>query len=371
MRAKTARLNLVGSVLALAAFVAPAALPAQPRTFSVSASPTLVLGNDESNDATTFTKAVSATRTPNGNVLVGDLGAVGLRLFSPQGKLVKSAGLSGSGPGEIKYLHSFMRCGNVIFAHDIENGRRSEYSLDLAYKRAVPIVAPQAYQTRCNAAGKFFNYGWERLSSVKAGAFRTTVPFWFSTFDGPAEKSFAEFPGSERWGQQFGTRPLPFGKETAIAIGAARAYVGTADGYVVKVLDFSGKEVGTIRDAAPPTPVTKADIDAAIYAEGGYQSDEARKRLETHYASMKLPATLPSYKALVVDAFDQLWVQDFPRATMKTVRWSVFTGDGKLVGRVQLPTALEVYEVGSDYVLGRYLDADTSAPLIHLYKLIR
>lgn len=359
------------SLLALAALVAPGGLRAQTRTFSVSAAPTLILGDDESSDATTFAKAVSATRLPNGNVLVGDVGAVSLRLFSPQGKLVKSAGRTGSGPGEIKYLHSFMRCGNAIFTHDIENGRRSEFSLDVVYKRAVPIVAPQAYATRCNTAGKFFNYGWERTSSMKAGAFRTAVPFWFSSFDGPPEKSFAEFPGSERWGQEFGTRPLPFGKQTSIAISAQRAYVGTAEGYVIKVLDFTGKEVGVIRDAASPTPVTKADIDAAIYAEGGYQSEEVRKRLETHYASMKLPATLPPYNAFVVDALDHLWVQDFPRASIKTVRWSVFTADGRLVGRVQLPTALDVYEVGSDYVLGRYLDADASVPLIHLYKLTR
>lgn len=38
---------------------------------------------------------------------------------------------------------------------------------------------------------------------------------------------------------------------------------------------------------------------------------------------------------------------------------------------VPLPTALEVYEVGRDYVLGRYVDADESVPEVRLYAVTR
>jgi hypothetical protein len=36
-----------------------------------------------------------------------------------------------------------------------------------------------------------------------------------------------------------------------------------------------------------------------------------------------------------------------------------------------MPKHLEVYEIGRDYVLGRYLDPDESVPLVRMYRLTR
>jgi hypothetical protein len=38
---------------------------------------------------------------------------------------------------------------------------------------------------------------------------------------------------------------------------------------------------------------------------------------------------------------------------------------------VTMPSALEVYEIGRDYVLGRYVDPDESVPEVRLYTLRR
>ena len=51
--------------------------------------------------------------------------------------------------------------------------------------------------------------------------------------------------------------------------------------------------------------------------------------------------------------------------------WRVFGQDGAHVAHVDLPTYLDVYEIGSDYVLGRYLDPDESIPQVRLYRLTR
>ena len=80
---------------------------------------------------------------------------------------------------------------------------------------------------------------------------------------------------------------------------------------------------------------------------------------------------MPAYSAFRVDAMDLLWVKDYPRASSKTVRWSVFGSDGTLVGRVMLPSTLEVFEIGRDYILGRFVDVEVAIPQVHLYALTR
>jgi hypothetical protein len=72
-----------------------------------------------------------------------------------------------------------------------------------------------------------------------------------------------------------------------------------------------------------------------------------------------------------VDALDQLWVEEYPRPRAATVTWTVFAPDGRLVGKAALPRHLSVFEIGRDYVLGRYLDPEEAIPQVRMYRLIR
>ncbi len=305
----------------------------------VSASPILVIGGNEADESTTFGAIVGATRLPDRRILVGERSDYSLRVFSPYGKQLRGFGRKGSGPGEMPYLAQLYRCGNAIFADDIETGYRiSVFSLDLTFQREFRFVAPDIggppYKTACNASQQFLQYGWEGRKQMKAGAFRTNVPFWYADATQKPGVKFCEFPGSERWGSvdggQFrGTRPLPFGKEAIVAIGPQRGYVGTGETYEIMVFDLAGKRVGTIRDATPSASVTAADITLEIELQTANKDEETRKRVTAGYAAMKLPATMPAYSAFKVD------------------------------------------EIGRDYVLGRFMDAEVAIPQVHLYKLTR
>jgi len=50
--------------------------------------------------------------------------------------------------------------------------------------------------------------------------------------------------------------------------------------------------------------------------------------------------------------------------------WSVFAPDGVWLGRVTLPSGLEVYEIGSDYILGRSMD-EMDVERILVYELVK
>ena len=97
----------------------------------------------------------------------------------------------------------------------------------------------------------------------------------------------------------------------------------------------------------------------------------ARAQIERAFATKPLAKYLPSTRDLIVVSDDNLWVQHYPRAWSKTVGWTVFSADDTMRATVLLPTALEVHEIGCDYVLGRYVDADESVPEVRLSALTR
>lgn len=53
------------------------------------------------------------------------------------------------------------------------------------------------------------------------------------------------------------------------------------------------------------------------------------------------------------------------------VTWTVFDPTGKQLVEMLMPQALDVYEIGIDYVLGRYLDPDESILQVRMCRLAK
>jgi hypothetical protein len=209
---------------------------------------------------------------------------------------------------------------------------------------------------------------------MKNGAFRASVALWTGGID-TTFHVIGSIAGSERWGTfregGGGTRPMPLGKQPVIAIGADRIYTGTGDTYTIDMLDFSGRKIGTFGKPSVELAVTKADIDLAVEDEAGGKDDAARDRVRKSYEAMDLPKTIPAYKAMLVDSQGMVWIRDFRRASPTLANWTVFTRDGKQVAEVRLPLHLTVYEIGRDYVLGKFIDPEEDIPEIRMYRLRR
>ncbi|MEP6764088.1 MAG: 6-bladed beta-propeller [Gemmatimonadaceae bacterium] len=362
-----------------ASLATSAMLPAQPAKFAVSVNPTVIIGDNEADVASTLALVVGATRLSDGRIVVGDKADLSIKVFSPQGKFLKAFGRKGSGPGEINYLAHFWRCGNNVLTYDIGNGDRvTVFSDDLTLVRSFRFPSSQnksAYFSTCNASGQFIHFGWENNSDMKAGMFRSNVPFWITNADNKVGPLLGDFAGSERYGIMEkgggGTRPMPFGKQTVAALGASRAYVGTADSFSIMVFDLNGKKIGAIQEKRTPTPVTQADIDDSKERELIEQGKAWRSAILRDYAAMKFPKFMPAYSAFVVDALDNLWVQDYRSRSSSTMNWTVFNAQGTNIGHLALSSNFDVLEVGRDYVLGRYLDPDVAVPQVRMYQLTR
>ncbi|HSA57484.1 MAG TPA: hypothetical protein VLE53_17360 [Gemmatimonadaceae bacterium] len=348
--------------------------------WTVDARPVLTLGADPADTSVLFAAVEGATRLPNGQILVGDRGAFTLHLFSATGTPIRRLGRKGRGPGEVEYLKALLRCGDSLVTLDVEGNRVSVFSLDGVYRRSFRFGSPQAahppYHSACNARGTFAHYGWEQRQDMKEGAYRPAVPFWISGADSVVRKLIGTFPGSERYGlvvggQFRGSRPLPLGKQPDVAVGSNRIYIGTADRYEIFVFDLEGNAVDTIKKPTASLETARADIENAREKELASRDESWRSSIERDYAAMPFPRTVPAYRDLVVDSDDNLWVQDFPRTRSPQVRWTVFAPSGTMLAEVALPVDLEVYEIGRDYVLGRFLNAEESIPQVRMYRLRR
>jgi hypothetical protein len=162
-----------------------------------------------------------------------------------------------------------------------------------------------------------------------------------------------------------------FGRQTAIASGDGRVYIGAADRPEIIAVSIDSHAADTLRLPLASVPLTQADIDAEKVVQLAAAAPDRRAGIEAEFATHPFPETVPPYAALVVDAEDLLWVQEYPRAATPLVRWWVLSPDGAVVAQANLPTYLEVFEIGQDYVLGRYLDPVEAVPQVRMYRLRR
>ena len=275
-----------------------------------------------------------------------------------------------------------------MLVNDIDGAVTSVLSLEGDYGRAfrfggsggqqVGVGTP--YQSSCNASGLFAHYGWEdmRAGPPPGPVYRPGVPSWLSRADSGIVGMLDSFPGSERvaqidraTGAVVGSGPRMFGQQTAIALGSDRVYIGAADRPEIVAVSLGSLATDTLVLPLNSEPLTQVDIDAEKAIRLAAAPTDRHAGIESQFATHPFPEMLPPYAALLVDADDLLWVQEYPRASAPMVRWWVISKEGRVIAHALLPTYLQVFEIGPDYVLGRYLDPVEAIPQVRLYSLRR
>jgi hypothetical protein len=266
--------------------------------------------------------------------------------------------------------------------YDISGYRESVFTLDGTFVRSFSFGAgaqeagsQTPYRSVCNSSAIFAHYGWDRTRpALKEGEIKVTrgkVPFWLSGADSMVRASLDSFPGSERIVHSRGGAPRMFGKQTSMAIATDRLYIGTAERAEVFVISLKDHSSDTIPVPVTPGAVTADDIEALKAIELATTPADRRAGVERYFATHPFPDSLPPYGELVIDSEEMLWVQDYPRVGSEFVKWTIVSKDGALVATVSLPTYFEVFEIGTDYILGRYLHPVESVPQVRRYGLRR
>lgn len=330
-------------------------------------------------------RARDARRLSDGRIVVANGGTNELRFYDAEGNYVSSAGREGSGPGEFEQL-GWMRAfaGDSLMVYDFSLGRVSVFDGGGTFVRSFK-VAPLG-EAAFVIAVDVFSDGVVLAKSplIFAGGFedglnRRDEVFHTHGATGEMIDSLGAFPGPEQFIQTGGSgnrrfialTSLPFGKSPTAAVDDTRFYFGASDTYEIACYEQDGTLRRLIRRSVSPRPVTPADLEAYKQQElAGVEDEEARRDAERRYAEMPLAETMPAYATFTFDASGNLWVREFTVGEVATWPWTVFDGQGRMLGSVEMPADFRVTQIGEDFVLGLWRD-DVDVEHVRRYRLFR
>ncbi len=346
-----------------------------PTGWSVDSIPITIIRDDDPTGEPMLANPVGATRLSDGSIIVADRGLHSLRYFGANGEFLRAVGRKGLGPDEFGYMAETLRCGDSLYVEDIEQQSIFVYSLDGVRTRA-PKVAEihgqrSPYDSRCNANYVFVHNGWAQHDDKKIGRVRWTVPYWITTTDARTRADLGEHPGSERLVYEGGSEPHPLGRNPVLAIGRERVYIGTADSFAILAYSLDGVAIDTLRNSDADLRTTALDIERFKRFDTLGLTSREREHQVRLWTTVEFPTTVPAYDAMLVDAEDYVWIRRFPRGRDLDASWLIFSPDGDQVAALSLPSAMTVYEVGRDYILGLELSPADGEQSVRVYGLRR
>jgi hypothetical protein len=151
--------------------------------------------------------------------------------------------------------------------------------------------------------------------------------------------------------------PRPLGRVSRLAASGDRIAVGTSDSATVEVRDREGGFVGNVLLMRERRPATRAHYEHAIDRQLMQLPSAAdRAPVRALMLDMPMPEYLPAYSGIVADPGGRFWVQvSVPGDSTTEI---VIIAEGANPQTVRVPIALDVLEVGHDYLLASYQNAD-------------
>lgn len=326
----------------------------------------------------TLSRVVGGLRLSDGRIVVADHYVNGLRAYTEDGSFLEAAGREGEGPGEYQYIRGLDRCdGRPIVAFDIHWGMKL-YGSDLELLEERPPVLPglggPVYRFDCGPSGHWAAVGWgDARTQFEPGLFVATAPVVLGHGD-RLVRDFGERLSSERIGHvredgnPAGSEPHPFGRETVVAVGPDRLYLGDGVSYRIEVHDLGGEPLPSLEWEGPDLEITSEHREAFAASQmEGVSPEEApaRRRWLRDLPEMK---SFPAYDEVRVDRKGNLWVRHFPRPGQVYKRWIVFDPAGRRIGGISLPRQTSLLDMAPDYILAVERD-EMDVETVRLYRL--
>ena len=350
----------------------------QSRVWRVSEQPILSIGSRDQEGPELFGAIAGATRLNSGSVVVADAKNLELRFFSRTGKHLTTSGRRGEGPGEFRNIAQVQRCsGDSVFVYDGGLFRISVFSPEGAFVRTAPIrkwlssgLTP--YDFWCNPTGvlAFVNRATSSATAPKSeGPLRHQVEIVVVT-PGDAVVSLGTFPASEMYFRPPAAGPRHLGKRTTVGVGSTSVFVGTGDAFEIQRFSLDGKPSGVVRESRQPVVVTDDHITAYVKDYIAHSRRSNASRFEQYFRELQWPKTFPAYARVLVDASENLWIEEYPIPGNDIRSWSIYEKSGARIAKITLPRGFELREVGRDYVLGIWHD-EFEVDYLRIYNLLK
>jgi 6-bladed beta-propeller len=354
----------------VALFLGPVVYQAPEIARRVAPTPRVSIGTLDGPKPTQLSRIYGAIRLSDGSIVVGNSESQEMRFFDVRGTYVRSVGRKGSGPGEFSEYSSlvFHPVGrDQLYVPDGGNQRVNVFDVRGAYHRTFRVVPPSAegFAGIAAIAGTEIVALTMRNAALRgAPGARIDATMAYAIFDtlGRPVRSLFEVAGRSRLVHSYQGIThypyIPFSPEALVAARGDRIYLLRNLAPEIEVWSRQGQRVATWRWHATRVPV-RTVWDRYKAAELAAATRERDKVLYGHYYDMDLPMPelVPVGSRLVVSADDHLWIERY-RLPWDTIRrWDVLDPRGRYLGAVETPARLDVYQIGTDFLLGRMRDS--------------
>jgi hypothetical protein len=329
----------------------------------------------------------AAVRMPNGKILVADGGRRHLLRFGADGSFEKVIGRDGQGPGEFVRLGWMGRHSrDLVGTYDFGQGRYSVFS-DSGFLRQVRLESStdvrfvELQPLGVLPGGAIIVTGGRSIGLAAEGPprqFRLQSPVVQFGADGAPGRVIGRYPGPEIEVTMVKNGPVAgsfangvplFGRGSALGLSQGHIVVVDNERFQFDVIDTTGRMVRRVGRVITNHPVRPSHMQAYIRERMAAARPEFRESLRVDLESRHHAPTFPALDdRLVVDAADRIWLGEYRRPGDREQVWWIFTIDGRMVGRVNVPINLTIMDAGTDWVLGTWRDQD-DVLTVRLYDL--
>jgi len=322
---------------------------------------------------------LDATRLPDGRIALANAGSSELRIFSADGVHLATWGGVGEGPGEFgAYTPETVSRwpGDSIAGDNMFRRQVQVFDADGNHGRTVTLA--DGYQSFLGVMpdGTLLVKPSTVLSGGVFGAAEALVrkdeDFGLLLPGGELRISLGAHPGEEWFSSPAAAmaRPHPFGRSTISTIWGDLAVVAPNDRYELRAYASDASLTKVIRRDHELRAPTQAELDEWLAETFADLPEERRTRLFQQLDGMTPVEFYPAFKALESDPLGYLWVQEYPLPGEEDNVWTVFDPGGRILGFIETPPGLDVFEIGEDYVLGMAMD-ENDVERVQLWPLDR
>lgn len=327
--------------------------------------PSVSIGAVEGEDPYLFSAATDATTLRDGRIVVVDMASDELRVFDALGTHLATWGGRGEGPGELIDLYHVDRWpGDSVAAGDYRNESITVFDSDGNFGRIVRLESdPFPWDLRALFALGLYTVtrdGSVLVSRQRDGS--DEVDIGILDAEGRLRGSLGRHPGWPSLVERnMVLYPPIFSRALAVRPWAELVVIAPTDRSEIRAFTQAGALARIVRLGNEPRAPERAHIDAYIEAQmSRVSSDDAdyRAPMRGDYNAVPVAERIPVFTSVVADALDHLWIEEYevPGEEREGVLWTVVDPGGRVLGFVETPEALEIYEIGDDFILGRVRD---------------
>jgi hypothetical protein len=325
---------------------------------------TLRIGGAESGpEAFIYTKSIEVDA--KGRIFVYDRKTQDIRLFGPDGKLVKVIGRLGSGPGELRDAEglAIARDGK-LWVRDAANARFSVFSSEGVFEKGwtMKFCSSQgAWNPQMDRTGRIVDedciVGGGRAFKFAVLAYHTDMSRVDTLADKPACGS-TELNEAGTWitrtarGGSYRSIPYAASSHTAIGPEGEVWCVPNSSNYEVLRLKAGAKDTTRIARSVPVVPVTPFERDSVIAL--------IESRAPTGLDFSRIPKVKPAIDRLTVDDQGRLWVRH--TNAKGAIEFDIYSANGRIIASAELgvynSSVWQPFVVHGDNVYAVVLDED-------------